>query len=283
MGDYLSQSYPVEGDNNLVLKSKEVPLQAANFDTVREGNCDRPPLETFPDFFSSDQYRQYCFDETKKAWIYQFDGKHIAQDLGGVPSSEKLRYLRQIRKFGSILMNVYKFVSVGHKPPKKLKDFVFDLGQHNDRYFTPAREKAALKILNSQSEWNLLTDNLPVELASKEDFQQYTRTLLVEIQTLIGAERLIAKDFHYLRRQIRQCANLAQTPAVEHIGEGPQWLFLKLDELSKVMGKKHDSIVKKHLSEAKCSKLEIQLEPDWKTKFQEALPFFERLTGLNKD
>src|SRR3989338_9757371 len=90
-------------------ENQDIPLLVKNFDAVRSSEVAKPPLESFPTLLDSVDYRRHCFEETKKAWLNQFDPEEFEYHLRAKPSKEHFRYLKQTRRYGSILRNMYRF------------------------------------------------------------------------------------------------------------------------------------------------------------------------------
>jgi hypothetical protein len=279
--DVFGHTNSVEGDFVPVERHEGVPLLSARFEVIKNESADKSSLETFPIFFDSDQYREHCFKETEKAWIYEFDQKKIIQSLRGELTNKNFSYLRQVRKFGSVLINVHKFVNITHLPPQTLKKFIYELGQHNDHYQLSIRQEIASRILSTQSTWDDFASARQIVYADKKDFQRYSKQVLEHVVSSFNRPELPVKDFHSLRKEVRQFANLVQTPAAEHMSEGPHWLYFKLNELSGILGKKHDELVERYLSKDEYSSTIIPIQESWVKKFQEILPYIEKIIGLD--
>lgn len=259
-------------------EGQEEPLLVRNFDLIRSGEVVKPPLESFPTLLDSSDYREHCFEETKKAWLDQFDREELESHLKASPGKEHLRYIKHVRKFGSTLIDMYKFFDATHTPPDGLRQVNVNLGKLKDNYQSAERPEIAATVLDNMDS---LEQNHEIAYANDENFHSYCEELLLEIQTYCQHDTLPEEDFHSLRKKIRQFAGLMQTAPAENLNGPPQWLFLKLDNLSYRLGQIRDSsLAKQKLTGNTPEELDIPLDASDVADFDEALPYIKKAIGL---
>ncbi|MDD2807514.1 MAG: hypothetical protein PHW95_03290 [Patescibacteria group bacterium] len=254
-----------------------LPLLVKNFDVVRAGEVTKPSLESFPALLDSVKYRQHCFEETKKAWLDQYNPEELLAHVSSKPNKEHYKYQKRVRKYGSMLLNMYRFFDVSHTSPDKLHQLVVDLGNLNDRYQTRRQEKLSDVVTD---EIYSVEQSYEIEYAGDQDFQDYCQKQLQELEQYCQSETLALEDFHIFRKKIRMFANLIQTAAVEDLAGGPHWLFLKLDGLSGRLGEIIDDLRGKQLMSEVDARLEVPLADSDVADFEESLPYLKKAIGL---
>jgi len=258
--------------------SKPKPALVSNFLAIREKPEINPVVADFPEDFYEKKSRQHSFEEAKNAFEFVFDKKKLLHHLEQKENKESFAYLKQVRRHGLILRDLYRFFDVSHQCVEKLNRLMCSLGEYNDSYWVSPQEEVKKEISE-----NLDNLEFPVNFDESLKFKEYVEGVLSEIQEILREKQLPVEKFHTLRKRIRSFASLIQPAAAENCGGNFHWLFFSLFKLSGEMGDHHDDLILKGLNgEINYHESIVNIDPRIASEFEKLRPFIERVCGLTK-
>lgn len=255
---------------------KSEPVLVSRFLDIREKPDINPVLDDFSNIFEAPERRAHFFEEAKNSFEFIFSQEKFVDHIQREPNDESFAYLKQVRRYGLILKASYRFADSSHQCGEALNQFLFLLGQYNDRYWLspPAELKEA--ILE-----NLDRLELSVNFIDTSGFREYAKGILTDIETLLQEKRLPVAKFHTLRKNVRLFSNLMQVTAAENYGGAPHWLFHSLFKLSVELGNQHDDLVQKGLQgKIDYHKAKVRIDPALAVEFGRIKPFIEKVCGM---
>ena len=267
-----SKSIPAD-----VEQVQDVPLTVSYFDRIKEIPDINPEVDDFSAIFDNLEYRQHCFEEIKKSFLFLYDKEKIDKSLNAEANEEDFLYLKKVRRFGLILREGYCLLGSKHASPEPFFLFIKSLGILNDQYwFSPTKE-----LRKEVSERNIGNFKLEDPSIENKAFRKYFEKLLSETKELLNEQTLSMKEFHELRKNVRLCADIMQVSAAENYQGGLHWLFSSLLELSVRLGKEHDEYIKRDLKgEIKYKKTKVEVDPHVIENFKRLKPFIKRVMGI---
>ena len=253
------------------------PILVSRFSDIRENPKINPKEDGFSNIFENKEYRQHFFEEARKAFEFIFDKEKFIQNILLEPNEESFSYLKQVRRYGLILKAFYRFSDISHRCGENLNHLLFLLGEYNDNYWISTQLETRDEILN------YLDDiDLSINFISTQEFKEYTKSILSQIEILLQENELPMKKFHTLRKKLRLLSNFMQVAAAEDCGGNMHWLFYSIFKLSTELGEIHDDYVQKGLKgEIEYQESIVKTDPHITEDFYKLKPFIEKVYGLN--
>lgn len=258
-------------------QSEAVPVTVSYFNNIKDIPDIHPEVEDFSAIFDDIEYRQHCFEEIKKSFLFVYDKDKIDKSMNALANEDDFRYLKQVRRFGLILRESYCLFGSKHVSPEPFYLFIKSLGTFNDQYWFSPREELKKEV----AERNIGNFELENPSIENKDFREYAEKLLLDIEELIKEQTLLMNEFHGLRKKIRLYADNMQVSAAENYQGNMHWLFASLLELSVKLGEKHDEYIKQDLNgEIEYEKTKVEVDPYIVENFEKLRPFIEKVMGI---
>ncbi|MFA6393213.1 MAG: hypothetical protein WCW54_03965 [Candidatus Paceibacterota bacterium] len=257
-------------------KFKHVPVLISNFSAIRKNPEISPVVSELPNDFYNKESRRHSFEEARDAFEFVFDKEKLLYHLEQKENEESLAYIKQVRRCGLSLRDLYRFFDVSHRCVEKLYKLMPLLCKYKDNYWGSPQEEIKKEIFE-----NLDDLEFPINFGEDSKFKEYVKNVLLEIKQLLMEKQLPVEKFHTLRKRIRLFASLVQPAAAENCGGNFHWLFFSLFKLSEEMGDHHDDLVSRGLNgEINYSESIVNVSPYIVSEFEKLKPFIERVCGL---
>lgn len=256
---------------------KKEPILVSRFFDIRHKPEITPTETDFSSIFDNEKQREHFFEEAKKAFEFVFDREKFTKNIQQEPNEESFSYLKQVRRYGLVLKASYRFVDSGHQCGENLNHFLFLLGEYNDSYWISPRSEIRDELLTY-----LDSIDLSVNFIDTQEFREYTKNIVSQIETLSQKNELPMKEFHTLRKRLRLLSNFLQVAAAENYRGNLHWLFYSIFRLSTELGKIHDDYVQKGLkNEVDYHGSVVEISPSIATEFDELKPFIKKVFSLD--
>ena len=257
---------------------KTEPVLVKRFKELRSQPKESSLKLEFSSTFEDEGHREHLFQEAKKSFEFVFDKENFIHYLQLEPNKESFNYLKQIRRYGSILKVQFRFLDLSHQCGEQLAEFLSLLGKFNDGYWISPSQEIRVEILAK-----LNNIDMSVNFIDTLGFKEYARSRLNYVETLLQNTELTMVDFHSLRKGVRLFSNFLQVEASENTTDGMHWLFYSIFKLQMELGKIHDDFVSKGLKgEIDYSKSVVKVPPRIKDEFFKIKPFIEKVYGLEE-
>jgi len=256
------------------------PVLVSLFDAIKEKPDIEPEVDDFRPILNSETFRKHSFEEVREAFLFVLDKEKIRQYLSAPESTtEAIKYLKRVRRFGLILRSDYRFLDVAHRPPESLYRFLSLLGDYNDHYWLGEKQDAALLL---EALRRIDETELTINPIDSKSFEEYARNILSRIDSLVQKDELPTAEFHELRKLIRSCADLMQIAATEDRGGNMHWLFSSALSLSIRLGKQHDELIQRGLrKEINYDDATASINSNIREEIKRLQPFIKRAIGIS--
>ncbi len=271
------ESYSSLPAPNGVRLATATPPLVIHFERLRTRPDIVPVLGSYAAILADKERREASFYDALEVFERTFHRSILMEHLFcSATSKASFSYLKQVRRCGSLLRDLYRFVSAGHKTPQWFNECMSALGRVNDSYWLkplPEDQEIIARSLNGV--------NFSIEFAADEDFKCHVVEKLAKIEALLEQGELTVHAFHTLRKLIRSLASLIQPIAAKYCDTVLHWLFFCLFELSKEMGDQHDHFVRKSLrGEMNYDEQLVAAESSIAKRFRHTMPFIANVCGL---
>lgn len=201
-----------------------------------------PPLS--PEHFSLED-REQMYTLARTAWENIYHPEDMIVKLRFGERTNTLRKeMKFIRKHGLVLDSAYIRFDEGHWSPPIHKRFTKVLGDFNDHYDTPEHQIYAEKVISHIEQQYPSTDFLDFTPASDESFAEYFYTERDQIAQFSQQERLLAKEYHTMRKLLRGFMNTTRMASAVKGDPLSRSYCSVLIALNDELGKVHDTLVR---------------------------------------